>query len=146
MAQSRGKGNVLTDKDMTEEEKHALGKTGARLLETPTHAHLARNMQRACRDDAFRRAVRTELGLKMPPASTLLETAIKLYRAQPTPEPPKSIRAPPKRRGPPSPSPSPQPKRAAKVLTEQDQNTDESAVVAVARPTRWLQTRCPSLL
>ena len=40
MAQSKGKGNVLTDKDMTEEQKHALGKPGAGLLETPTHAHL----------------------------------------------------------------------------------------------------------
>ena len=62
MAQSRGKGNVLTDKDMTEEEKHALGKTGAGLLETPTHAHLPRNVQKACQDDAFVRAVQTSSG------------------------------------------------------------------------------------
>ena len=45
MAQSRGKGNVLTDKDMNEEEKHALGKAGAGLLETPAHAHLPSNVQ-----------------------------------------------------------------------------------------------------
>ena len=57
MAQPRGKGNVLTNKDMTEEQKHALGKTGAGLLETPTHAHLPRSLQKACRDAAFLSAV-----------------------------------------------------------------------------------------
>ena len=113
MAQPRRKGNVLTDQDLTEEEKHALGKTGAGLLETPTHAHLPSNVQKACRDDAFVRAVQTELGLKKPPSTTLLEAAIKRYRAQPTPEPSKKICAPSKRRGPPSPNPSPPPKRRA---------------------------------
>ena len=137
MAQPRGKGNVLTNKDMTEEQKHALGKTGAGLLETSSWAHLPRSVQTACRDDAFVRAVQTELGLKKPPASSLLETAIKLYRAQPTLEPPKNIRAPPKRRGPPSSNPSPPPKRAATSapLAEQNVNTGESAIVAVAPQT-----------
>ena len=133
MAQSKGNGNVLTDKDMTEEEKHALGKTGAGLLDA--HAtHLPRSVQTACRDDAFRRAVQTELGLKKLPASSLLATAIKRYRAQPTPEPSKKTRAPPKRRGPPS--PIAQRAATSAPLAEQNKNTGESAVVAEAPPTK----------
>jgi hypothetical protein len=125
MAQLRRKGHVLTHRDMKGSELLALGKAAARIHETQ---FATLSLRQVIRDDAFVRAVRTELGLKMPPASGLLETAIQLYRAQPTLEPPKNIRAPPKRRGPPSPNPSPQPKRAAKAL--KDQNAGESAIVA----------------
>ena len=131
MAQLRRKGHVLTVKHLNGSEMRALGKAAARIHETQ---FATLNLRQAIRDDAFVRAVRTELGLKMPPAATLLETAITLYRAQPTLEPPKNVRAPPKRRGPPSPNPSPQPKRRARPapLAIQDQNTDASAIVAVA--------------
>ena len=152
MAQSRGKGNVLTDKEMTEEEKHALGKTGAGLLETPTHAHLPRNVQKACQDDAFVRAVQTELRLKKPPARGLLETAIKRYRAQPKEKKPPRRRQPPKRRppkkrGPPSPKPPPPAKLSkqapapAKPAPLADQNAHAGALVVApaAAPSQLAQ-------
>ena len=132
MAQSRGKGNVLTDKDMNEEEKHALGKTGAGLLESK-FVSLARNVQKACQDDAFVRAVQIELRLKKPPARSLLETAIKRYRAQPTLEPPKKERRAPRRRTPPSPIAPPPPKRTkSKPVPLAEQNLNTPAVVAEA--------------
>ena len=140
MAQSKGKGNVLTERDVTEEEKLAIGKTGSRVLETK-FVHLPSNVQKACGDGAFKLAVQTELGLKMPPSTSLLETAIKRYRAQPTPEPAKTIRAPPRRRAPgpqfpvePPPKWRP-PRKAPAQLAIQDQKAGESAIVAVGPPT-----------
>ena len=140
MAQSKGKGNVLTERDVTEEEKLAIGKTGSRVLETK-FVHLPSNVQKACGDGAFKLAVQTELGLKMPPSKSLLETAIKRYRAQPTPEPAKTIRAPPRRRAPgpqfpvePPPKWRP-PRKAPAQLAIQDQKAGESAIVAVGPPT-----------
>ena len=56
MVKPKGRENLLRDNDMNEEEKHALGKTDSRVLETK-FVHLPSNVQTACRDGAFKRAV-----------------------------------------------------------------------------------------